>query len=62
MTSGSLNLQIDDDYGKLMLGLNPNESLMIIRNASDRGFDFVGRNYVVWNKIFNWEECACSSF
>ena len=31
--------------------LNPNESLMIIREGEGEDFDFIGKNYVVWDRL-----------
>ena len=62
MTSGSLNLQIDDDYVQRVDArvLNPNESLMIARTASEENFDFVAETTLFGIKFLNWRKCACA--
>ena len=53
MTSINSNLQLDGDYMQRVDPgvLNPNESLMIIREGEGEDFDFIGRNYVVWDRL-----------
>ena len=53
MTNINSNLQLDGDYMQRVDPglLNPNESLMIIREGEGEDFDFIGRNYVVWDRL-----------
>ena len=53
MTNMSSNLPVDGDLvQRVDTGvLAPNETLMIIRQGDGEDFDFVGRNFVVWDRL-----------